>query len=103
MQCNRDRLLAILAECTAKMRSIPLEERHRFVMQHVSEWRLALSEAYAGESVRVTTERFPREMRSARDKRIVASLRAGESMRLIAQREHVSIRMVSLLKAQNAA
>jgi hypothetical protein len=101
MQCNRDRLLTILAERTADLRATPPAERHRFVTQHVSEWRLALSQAYAGETVRVTTERITRDTRAARNSRIVAALASGQAVAAVARAEGVSAYWARMIYARN--
>ena len=100
--CARDRLLEILATRTAEMRSVPPSERKRFVIEHVEEWRRTLARTYAGETVRVTTERVDR---NARDARIMAAKIAGETARATAQRERVSLRLVRLVwsRVQNSA
>lgn len=103
--CARDRLLEILATRTAEMRSVPPSERKRFVIEHVEEWRRTLARTYAGETVRVTTERVTRGDRNARDARIMAAKIAGETARATAQRERVSLRLVRLVwsRVQNPA
>jgi hypothetical protein len=92
MNCARDRLLHILAERAASLHGLPAADRPEFIAAYVSEWRSALALEYAGETVRVTTERIPRETRADRDRRILAS--AGQPARAVAEREHVSLRHV---------
>lgn len=90
--CARDRLLLILAERAASVHGLAEPDRTPFVATYVTEWRLALSAEYSGETVRVTTERVPRETRADRDKRILAAV--GQPASVVAQREHVSQRHV---------
>ena len=105
IHCARDRLLEILATRTAEMRAVPPDQRRLFVSEHVLVWRQALSVEYAGETVRVTTERVTRTDRAARDARILAAKAAGETARATAQRERVSLRLVRMVwgRVQNAA
>jgi hypothetical protein len=102
--CARTRLLEILATRAAEMRGVPPAERGRFVTEHVTEWQQTLSAEYAGETVRVTTERVTRTDRAARDARILAAKTAGDSARATAQRERVSLRLVRIVwgRVQNA-
>ena len=102
MHCARDRLLQILAERAADMRTTSPADRQRFVSEHVSEWRMALAQEYAGESVRisVTTEKRLLSNRSERNRRIVQMAERGVPTRSIAEREGVSLRLVQMLVRQ---
>lgn len=103
--CARDRLLEILAESAARLRPVPVAERRTFIEQHVATWRRVLAAEYGGETVRVTTEKLPREERAARDARILAARGSGVTARDVAQRERVSLRLVRMVwgRVQNAA
>ena len=98
MNCARDRMLMILATRTLDVQAAKPEDRVGLIDHYITAWREALSREYAGEGIRVTTERVTRETRRVRNDRISEALKRGESNSAIASREHVSTGLVKLIK-----
>ena len=102
MHCARERLLLILATCAVESRHVVPAERPAEIERYISEWRAALWDAYAGESVRFTLRKLP-ETRGARNDRILAALDAGATVSSVAKAESVSCAWVRHLRARNNA
>lgn len=99
---KREQFVMLVARLAAKQIGVPADQVDAAGPAIIGAVNAELSREYSGEMFRIEfpTCKVPPELRAERNRRILAALAHGDQVASIAQREHVSPRMVRWLRAK---